>query len=210
MAAGSIPKATLGRVPLYIQYLKDLPDNSGTTISAPMIARGLLLGEVQVRKDLALISGCGKPKVGYGRAKLMQDLECYLGCNDLTNAVLVGAGKLGKALLEYEGFESFGINILAGFDCNESVVCEDKKVLPVDAIEEFCAEHSVKIGIITVGQEFAQDVCNRLVACGVRAIWNFAPCALSVPDDVLLKQENLALSLAHLNSQIKNGKKAEE
>ncbi|MBE6677844.1 MAG: redox-sensing transcriptional repressor Rex [Ruminococcaceae bacterium] len=205
MAVCSIPKATLGRIPLYIQYLKKLPEENGEMISATKIARGLLLGEVQVRKDLALISGCGRPKIGYERTKLMQALEKRLGCNDITNAVLVGAGKLGRALLNYAGFEDFGIRILAGFDCDENALRtgENKPVLSIKDLEEYCRDNNVKIGIITVGQGSAPEVCDMLVSCGVKAIWNFAPCTLKVPHDVLLKQENLALSLAHLNSQMK-------
>ena len=206
MAVNSIPKATLGRIPLYLQYLKALPDVSGSTISATKIARGLLLGEVQVRKDLALISGLGKPKIGYLRNQLIQDLERHLGYDGLTSAVLIGAGKLGKALLDFSGFEEFGIRILAGFDCNEKafqIGVNSKFVLPITDIESYCKEHDVKIGIITVGQGSAQEVCDKLVGCGVMAIWNFAPCTLTVPEGVALKQENLALSLAHLNSQIK-------
>ena len=205
MNASFIPKPTLGRIPVYIQYLKDLPDDGVTTISATKIARGLSLGEVQVRKDLALISGQGKPKIGYERIKLMHDLEYHLGYENLTNAVLVGAGKIGRALLDYDGFEEFGIRILAGFDCNDTVleISNNKSVLPIKEINEYCTDHDVRIGIITVGQGSAQEVCDRLIACGIKAIWNFAPCTLTVPDDVILKQENLALSLAHLNSQLK-------
>lgn len=202
----SIPKATLGRIPAYIEYLRTLPCKNGATISATTIARGLSLGEVQVRKDLALISGAGKPKVGYDRTTLLQDLERQLGYEQLTNAVLIGAGKLGKALLDYSGFEAFGIKILAGFDCNENefqVGKNGKSVLPIKTISEYCRENDVKIGIITVGQGSAQEVCDLLVSMGIKAIWNFAPCSLVTPDNVLLKQENLALSLAHLNSQIK-------
>lgn len=206
MTVYAIPKATLGRIPLYIQFLKDLPEESGATISATKIARGLTLGEVQVRKDLALISGCGRPKIGYDRDQLLLDLERHLGCDGFTNAVLVGAGKLGRALLAYPGFEEFGIRIVAGFDCNENAIqiSNNKSVFSIKGLEDFCAEHNVKIGIVTVGQGSAQAVCDKLVESGVQAIWNFAPCALTVPDGVLLKQENLALSLAHLNSQFKN------
>ncbi|MBQ7290456.1 MAG: redox-sensing transcriptional repressor Rex [Clostridia bacterium] len=209
MTRYSIPKATLGRLPLYIQYLKDLPDEKGANISATKIARDLMLGEVQVRKDLAMLSGCGKPKVGYNKLKLIYDLERHLGYEGFTNAVLVGAGKLGRALLDYDGFEEFGIKIAAGFDCDENLFRNDEKqksILPINDIERYCAENSVKLGIITVGKHSAQSVCDTLVACGVKAIWNFAPCALSVPETVLLKQENLALSLAHLNSQTKTKK----
>ena len=118
----SIPRATLGRLPRYLQYLKSFPAAENATISATAIARGLSLGDVQVRKDLAAVSGAGKPKIGYEREKLIEDLEHYLGYDRLTNAVLVGAGKLGRALLDYDGFEAFGVKIIAGFDCNEQVL----------------------------------------------------------------------------------------
>ena len=160
MAVHSIPKATLGRIPIYIQYLKGLPEDSANTISATKIARGLSLGEVQVRKDLAQISGRGKPKVGYDRIKLICDLESHLGSENLTNAVLIGAGKLGRALLDYDGFSEFGIRIIAGFDCNENdlPISGGRSILSIKKIEAYCAEHSVKIGIITVGQGSAQEV----------------------------------------------------
>ena len=207
MGLHSIPKATLGRLPQYLQYLKSLPAGRGATISATAIAKGLSLGDVQVRKDLASVSGKGKPKVGYERAKLICDIERHLGYEQLTHAVLVGAGKLGRALLEYDGFEEFGVRIVAGFDCNEKTIQignGTKEILPIRDIEAYCKENAVTLGIITVGQGSAQDVCDMLVACGIKAIWNFSPCSLKVPVGVFLKQENLALSLAHLNNQINN------
>ena len=200
-----IPKATLGRLPRYLQYLKSLPEQKGANISATAIARGLSLGDVQVRKDLASVSGAGKPKVGYVREALIDDIERHLGYNKLTNAVLIGAGKLGRALLDYDGFENFGVRIVAGFDCNESVIKTTggtKEILPISKIGDYCLHNDVKLGIITVGQGSAQEVCDVLVNSGIAAIWNFAPCALNVPSGVVLKQENLALSLAHLNNQI--------
>ena len=205
MAVSSVPKATLGRIPTYIQYLKDLSDDEVVNISATKIARGLSLGEVQVRKDLAAVSGRGKPRVGYDRIKLIRDLERHLGYEEVTNAVLVGAGKLGQALLDYDGFEEFGIRILAGFDCNKNAlqIGKSRIVLSINDISDFCKSNNVKIGIITVGQGSAQEVCDKLVACGIKAIWNFAPCTLCAQSDVCIKQENLALSLAHLNSHIK-------
>ena len=196
----SIPKATLGRLPQYLQYLKEL---SQANVSATAIAKGLSLGEVQVRKDLASVCGAGKPKIGYETDKLITDIECHLGYERLTNAVLVGAGKLGRALLDYDGFEDFGVKIVAGFDCNETVLTKGTKdILPIRDIEIYCREHDVKLGIITVGQGSAQDVCDKLVESGIKAIWNFAPVTLKVPHGVLLKQENLALSLAYLKGQI--------
>ena len=198
----SIPKATLGRLPQYLEYLRSLPEIR-RTISATAIAKALSLGDVQVRKDLAVVSGAGKPKIGYETDKLITDIESHLGCERLTNAVLVGAGKLGRALLDYDGFENFGVKIIAGFDCNETVLTKGTKdILPIRDIEVYCREHDVKLGIITVGQGSAQDVCDKLVESGIKAIWNFAPVTLKVPNGVLLKQENLALSLAYLNNQI--------
>ena len=198
----SIPKATLGRLPQYLEYLKSLPEIR-RTISATAIAKALSLGDVQVRKDLASVCGAGKPKIGYETDKLITDIESHLGYERLTNAVLVGAGKLGRALLDYDGFEDFGVKIIAGFDCNETVLNKGTKdILPIRDIEVYCREHDVKLGIITVGQGSAQDVCDKLVESGIKAIWNFAPVTLKVPNGVLLKQENLALSLAYLKGQI--------
>ena len=198
----SIPKATLGRLPQYLEYLRTLPEIRHT-ISATAIAKALSLGDVQVRKDLAVVSGAGKPKIGYETDKLITDIESHLGYERLTNAVLVGAGKLGRALLDYDGFEDFGVKIIAGFDCNETVLTKGAKdILPIRDIEVYCREHDVKLGIITVGKGSAQDVCDKLVESGIKAIWNFAPVTLKVPNGVLLMQENLALSLAYLKGQI--------
>ena len=200
-----IPKATLGRLPLYLQYLKKLPEERGATISSAAIARALSLGEVQVRKDLASVSGAGKPKIGYDRSELVSAIEFCLGYDKVTNAVLIGAGKLGKALMAYEGFEEFGVKVIAGFDRDGAVLQTEnvsKPILPISDLKEYCKENDVKIGIITVGKGSAQQVCDTLVDCGISAIWNFAPCALDVPPHICFKQENLALSLAHLNIQL--------
>ena len=198
----SIPKATLGRLPQYLAYLRSLPEMR-RTISATAIAQALSLGDVQVRKDLAAVSGAGKPKIGYETDKLIADIESHLGYERLTNAVLVGAGKLGRALLDYDGFENFGVKIVAGFDCNETSLKKGAKdILPIRDIGAYCREHNVRLGIITVGQGSAQEVCDKLVESGVEAIWNFAPCSLDVPNNIIVKQENLALSLAYLKGQI--------
>ena len=206
MSSSSVTKATLGRVPHYLKFLKELPDDGFEYISATHIARELELGEVQVRKDLNAISGAGKPKLGYVTEELIQKLEDCLGCNRMTSAVLVGAGKLGKALLDYSGFEKFGVKIIAAFDSNEMALSLSGKVdiLPISQFEQFCKEHNVKLGIITVGEGSAQTVCEQMVSSGIEAIWNFAPCKLTVPEGTLVQNENLALSLAHLNNQLSN------
>ncbi len=200
-----LSKATLGRLPQYLSYLKDIPENTAEYVSATVIAATLSLGEVLVRKDLAAVSGAGKPKIGYVIRDLIRDIEACLGSNKRTPAVLVGAGKLGRALLEYDGFMEYGVKIVAGFDNNAETLYFGKNRTPVYSMtdfKQFCEKNGVRIGIITVGAGSAQQVCDEMLAAGIKAIWNFAPCRLDVPDEICLIQENLALSLAYLNSQL--------
>ena len=200
----TISKATLGRLPSYLEFLRNLPPDKVPYISATAIAKHLGLGEVQVRKDLAAVSGAGKPKLGYVTAELVEKLEDFLGCNQLTSAVLVGAGKLGRALLQYDEFEKYGVKISAAFDSNERAISLGTKteILPMNQFEYFCKTQNIKLGSITVGEGAAQAVCDQMVKSGITAIWNFAPCKLNVPASILLQNENLALSLAHLNNQL--------
>ena len=207
MEKNSISKATLGRIPKYLDLLKELSSDKVPYISATTISKKLNLGEVQVRKDLAMVSGAGKPKLGYETEMLIEQLEDCLGYNKLTVAVLVGAGKLGRALLQYGGFEHFGVKIAAAFDSNDKLISIDSKteILPMKDFDTFCKSNNVCIGIITVGEGSAQAVCDQMINSGIKAIWNFAPCKLHVPNGVLLQNENLALSLAHLRNQLSRG-----
>lgn len=206
MDKSAVTKATLGRLPHYLQFLRELSVDEVPYISATVIAKQLSLGEVQVRKDLNSVSGAGKPKVGYKTVDLIKSLESYLGQGNMTNAVLVGAGKLGKALLEFDDFEDYGVKITAAFDCNETAIRYNRsiEILPMKEFDGFCKANNIQIGIITVGAGSAQAVCNKMIESGISAIWNFAPCSLEVPDGILLKQERLALSLAYLNNKLCN------
>ena len=203
--ATQIMKATLGRLPRYLKYLKSIEDEM-PTISATTISKALELGEVQVRKDLSAVSGKGKPKVGYNTKELISMLEETLGVDKINSAVIVGAGRLGRALLNYSGFEKYGLQIVAAFDSQiekeESV--GDKKIMPMSKFKEFCLLNNIRLGIITVPKFAAQEVCDRMLQSGIEAIWNFAPTALIVPNHIVLQQENLALSLAYLNYQLNN------
>lgn len=207
-----ISKATLKRLPTYLAYLKSLPEGSSVNISATALAAGLHMGEVQVRKDLAMVSDGGRPKIGYLRESLIDDIEQFLGYDNTTDAVLIGAGKLGQALLGYKGFDDYGLNILAAFDAKPSrEKTEDgKPIYPMDKLEPFCRANKVLMGIITVPGEYAQQVCDKLIGCGIKAIWNFAPVHLEVPPHILVQYENMATSLAvlsmHLQAQIKDNK----
>ena len=201
----SVSKATLGRLPCYLQHLKTILNNNDKYVSATTIAKSLSLGEVQVRKDLNSVSGAGRPKVGYETKALIKSIEDVLGHNNLAKTVIVGAGKLGQALLNFEGFEEYGIEIVAAFD----LVAKEKdelhrEVYPMTQFDNFCKNNNVKIGVITVNGNTAQEVCEQMIKNNIRAIWNFTPTRLDVPENVLVKQENLALSVAHLNNQLVN------
>ena len=119
---------------------------------------------------------------------------------------MVGAGKLGQALLGYSGFEAYGLNILAAFDAKPAK-SQDKPILPMEEMEHYCHENNVHMGIITVPADYAQEVCDRMIQCGIKAIWNFAPVHLDVPANTLVQNENMATSLAvlsmHLQAQMK-------
>ena len=210
MKTRDISKAVLKRLPGYLSYLKSIPKDSSPYISATTLANVLSMGEVQVRKDLAMVSDGGRPKVGYLREALIEDISQFLGYDNTTDAILIGAGKLGQALMGYSGFDTYGLNILAAFDTKPfaSQTEEGKPVFHIDQLEAYCVKHNVLMGIITVPVKFAQDVCDRLVACGIKAIWNFAPTHLEVPNNILVQNENMATSLAvlsmHLQAQIKD------
>ena len=196
-----VSKSVLKRLPTYLAYLKGIQDADKPNISATALAGALGMGEVQVRKDLALVSEWGRPKIGYPREQLIEDIEQFLGYDNTTDAVLVGAGKLGQALMCYQGFDEYGLNILAGFDRHPASKHTDngKPIYPLEELESFCRSNKVLMGIITVPQEAAQAVCDRMIQCGIKAIWTFAPCHLDVPDGVMVHNENMATSLALLS-----------
>jgi redox-sensing transcriptional repressor len=212
MERKEISKAVLKRLPGYLAYLKSIPQNGPAYISATALANALGMGEVQVRKDLAMVSDGGRPKLGYLRENLIDDIEQFLGYDNTTDAVLIGAGKLGQALLGYSGFDDYGLNILAAFDIapEEGGCIAHKPIYHISQLENFCRTNKVLMGIITVPGPYAQNVCDQLIACGIKAIWNFAPTHLEVPGNILVQHENMATSLAvlsmHLQAQIKDKK----
>ena len=212
MESKKISKSVLKRLPGYLAYLKNMPENSPPNISATALANALGMGEVQVRKDLAMVSDGGRPKIGYQREALIDDIEQFLGYDNTTDAILIGAGKLGQALMAYSGFDDYGLNILAAFDVDPkmSKTEEGKPIYNITKMPQFCRTHKVLMGIITVPAESAQKVADQLIAGGIKAIWNFAPAHLDVPAGILVQYENMATSLAvlsvHLQAQIKEEK----
>lgn len=204
MSAQMVSKQTLSRLPQYLSYLESLPDTV-RSISATGIAAALNLNQVQVRKDLASVSSSGKPKVGYIRRDLIREIKAFLGYDSADEAVIVGAGKLGRALMGYIGFKDYGLNILAAFDVNEDVIGENENgrpIMPIEVLKDTCQQLGVRIGIITVPAPAAQAVCEQLIDAGVLAIWNFAPVRLVVPEGILVQNENMASSLAILSNHL--------
>ena len=213
MEKKEVSKSVLKRLPGYLSYLKCMPEGCAPHISATALANALDMGEVQVRKDLAMVSDGGRPKIGYNRESLIDDIEQFLGYDNTTDAVLIGAGKLGQALLGYSGFEAYGLNILAAFDENPPAdkPKDSKPIYPMTSLESFCRVNKVLMGIITVPKLHAQEVCDKLIANGIKAVWNFAPIHLDVPANILVQNENMATSLAvlsmHLRAQMNEEKK---
>lgn len=199
-------KNSLKRLPFYLDYLKKKQSAGDIYISSTSIARGLGLNDVQVRKDLAMVSQTGgKPKVGYEIKELISDIKLFLGMKNDNQSVLVGAGSLGSALLGYHGFDEYGLSIVGAFDTDAHKIDSEIngfRICSMDKLTPFCQENDIRIGIITVPREGAQDVCDLLIRAGVKAIWNFAPTKLSVPDDILVQNENMASSLAILSRHL--------
>ena len=202
-----ISKSVLKRLPSYLVYLKNLPEEAPAHISATALAAALGMGEVQVRKDLALVSDGGRPKIGYLRSALVEDIESFLGYDNSSDAIIVGAGKLGCALLGYEGFAEYGLNILAAFDRTPHEDDSGKPVYPVEKLSSFCKRNKILMCIITVPAAHAQEVADNMIECGIKAIWNFAPVHLEAPSHILIQNQNMATNLAvlsmHLQAQMK-------
>ena len=201
-----ISKATIARMPLYLHFLQEEASKGAKYISSTVIAQNISVSSVLVRKDLALVSSePGRPKLGFAVSRLIVDIEKFLGYDNLSDAIIVGAGGLGRAFLGYEGFKNNGLQILAAFDVDENRIgtsVAGKRILPLSELEGFVAEHKIRIGIITVPKHAAQEVLNKMVGAGIRAIWNFAPAPLRVPKDIVLKTEDLAASLAMLAGKL--------
>lgn len=204
----TISKATLGRMPLYLHFLQEENSKGAQYISSTVIAQNISVSSVLVRKDLALVSSePGRPRLGFAISRLIVDIEKFLGYDNLSDAIIVGAGGLGRAFLGYEGFKNNGLNIVAAFDVSKELIGTNvlgKEILPISMLKDFVEEHKIRIGIITVPKQAAQDVLNRMVDAGIKAIWNFAPAPLRVPKGIVLKTEDLAASLAMLAGKLYN------
>lgn len=205
----ALRKAVLGRLPLYLEFLNKINKDPKSYISSSAIARETGFGEVLVRKDLQMVSGIGKVRVGYKISTLTRHIQKALDLNHAIEAIVVGAGNLGTALYLYSGFQDYGIKIEAAFDVdvNKVNLTSRKKIYPLIQMKQFIQDHNIRLAILTVPGFSAQYVCDKLVEAGIEAIWSFSPKKVVVPDTVVFHHEDLALSLAHLKTQLKNHKK---
>jgi redox-sensing transcriptional repressor len=179
-----------------------LRENGIGTVSSEALAKAAGVKPTQLRKDLAYFGTFGTRGLGYDVAELSQKISNELGTSRLQPVILVGVGHLGLALLSYRGFEKEGFEIVAAFD-NEPARKRDKKImvpiLATDAMPKFIADNGVKMAILSVPAAVAQEVANNLTAYGVMGILNFAPIVLTVPEDVMVNNVNLAIELENLS-----------
>jgi len=194
-----IPEPALRRLPWYLAYVGILRERGVEYVSSTQISRDLRVDASQIAKDLSFLDIKGKTRIGYEVSLLEHKLEEFLGFKRQHRAVIVGAGSLGGALMQDSGLTRYGLEIVAGFDVDQSLVGTLKHGLPVYPVEELvgrCRELGAGIGIITVPVEHAQSVADRLVEAGVKAIWNFTPIRICAPGDVVISNTSIYAHLA--------------
>lgn len=202
----TVSMATYQRMPFYLYVLRMMKKEGREYASCVAISDATAINASVVKKDLApVLTSEGKPKVGYPISELISNIEEFLGYNNTKEAIIVGVGKLGQALMGYHGFDNYGLNIIAGFDVSDDIIGKEvngKKILPTGKLESAIEKLGIKIAILTTPAEHAQVMADALVNAGIRAIWNFAPTLISVPDNVVVKNENMAESLTILSQKL--------
>ena len=204
--ARPIPEPTLRRLPTYHHFLKTLEAEGREAVSCSTMGRELNLDPTQIRKDLAMTGITGRPKIGYVVTDLIGAIESFLGWNDVQQAFLAGVGNLGAALLGYQQFNRYGLDIVAAFDTDEAKIGrqgQGKEVMPLSKMADLARRMHVHLGIITTPAEHAQYVADQMVAGGIEAIWNFAPIVLSTPEHIIVQDEDLFSSLAVLSRRLR-------
>lgn len=201
----ALSERTLRRLPRYIEILKRMKSEKIEFVSSNMIADELGLDSIQVRKDLAATGVIGKPKLGFAIDELIAGIKHTLNWDNQTDAFLVGAGSLGSAILGYKTFSDHGLNIIAAFENEPSKVGEiinHITVLPIEKLSDMAYRMKVHIGVITVPADEAQKVADMMIEGGIKAIWNFAPVHLKVPDFVIVENAQLSHSLGVLTHKL--------
>lgn len=200
-----IPNPAVKRLSLYLRQLESFHKKDRRTISSKQLGESLGLTDAQVRKDLAYFGQFGHPGIGYRVDELIVKVRQILGTDKTWNVLLVGAGNLGRALLAYKGFEAKGFAIAAVFDSDSSKVGKKQagfEILPLSALKSTIQAHQIKLAIIAVPADAAQDVADQLVDAGVRGLLNFAPVQIQLPEDVAINSVDLAVQLERISFQV--------
>lgn len=204
-----VPEPTVRRLPGYLNLLRDMQRRDEQFVTAPAIAKLMHLDPTQVVKDLSFTGISGKPRVGYIVSELVVALEEFLGYNRTHEAFLIGAGYLGSALIQYQGFRESGLKIVAAFDIDKRKVGTELAGVPVfhlDKFRDLASRLHISIGILTTPASAAQPVADLMVGWGIRAIWNFAPIPLIVPDHVIVQDTHIYANLAVILNKLKLAK----
>jgi redox-sensing transcriptional repressor len=197
-----ISKATIDRLPLYFRTLRLIQQEGTEIISSEELGRRIGVTPEQIRKDLASFGEFGKKGVGYFVRELIRNIGEILGLHRNWNIAIVGVGHLGWALANYRNFSSLGFNLAAVFDIDPAKIGQmigGVEIFSLDRLAEVAREKNIHIGVITVPAQSAQEVADKLVAAGVRGIWNFAPIKLNVAENVRLVSEDLSVGLSSIS-----------
>ena len=198
----AISKATIDRLPLYFRTLGQIREEGGEIVSSDKLGKRIGVTPEQIRKDLASFGEFGKKGVGYYVADLAHHIGEILGLHRGWNMALIGYGQLGGALANYPNFRTLGFNIKAVFDDDAAKIGKqvgDINIQPLAEIEETIRREGISIAIITVPAGAAQSIADRLIAAGVKGIWNFAPTKVNVPPGVRICNEDLSVGLTGLS-----------
>ena len=200
-----IPNPAVRRLSLYLRQLEAFKRKDRRTISSKQLGESLGLTDAQVRKDLAYFGQFGHPGIGYKVDDLISEVRRILGTDKIWNVLLVGAGNLGRALMAYRGFASKGFQLAAVFDNDPSKVGKKQgtfTVQPLGDLETTIRAHNIKLAMIAVPADVAQDVADQLIDAGVRGLLNFAPVSLTVPAHIAINSVDLAVQLEQLSFQV--------
>lgn len=203
---GKIPEPTLRRLPWYLAYVKLLKGNGDTVVSSTQIAKEISVDASQVAKDLSFVNISGKTRVGYEIDALIDTLEDFLGFTAQHKAFLFGVGQLGGALMRDSGLNQYGLDIVAGFDIRKEITGKEISgipVFPMDILPEKQKEYGASIGIITVPVEKAQEVADFIIKNGIKALWNFTPFRIRVPEDIVVQNTSIYAHLAVMFNRMK-------
>lgn len=201
----SIPEPTIRRLSHYRYLLENLKKDGRLIVSSTLIADELSLDSIQVKKDIQYTGIMGQPKKGYKINELLQAIDEILHWHKDEKAFLIGAGSLGSAMLGYIGFKDCGLNFVAAFDSDSSKIgkiIHGVEVLEMDRLVVVAKLMKVRIGVIAVPSVEAQNCADKLVEGGIRAIWNFAPCRIKVPEHVIVENAQFTQSLAILTHKL--------